>query len=387
MSHSASARRPAPAWPTAAALLLAACAASGCNSVKAKVWNLDQLHDGDSHHRYHAALESDFEFFLRHEATAFLSSTGASFAQKDPAKIDDPSQRCLEYLVELEEAEANDPRSSALQIEWCARLCAFDPASLCRERAALALGRFGVRIEAGVPRALPPAPPPANAEAVAGAATALVRAVRGVVDPASLKGESAGTIAAACSAIEALVLDIDGARRALNAIGQLESVRALSAADRTQLQATALELERRLVRQALARALQDRDARVRAAAVSAAVACGSLPVLEGFVLTLQREQDPLVVLRVLELVLARGLGEPPPETPENERANRREKQLASLYAVLVMRPAGDVRVAAMRALARVSGSGIESLREEDWQAWWLARRASAAGAAETKPAS
>jgi hypothetical protein len=374
-------------WGITAALLLAACAASGCNSVKAKAWNLDQLHDGDSHHRYHAALENDFEFFLRHEATAFLSSTGASFAQKDPAKIDDPSQRCLEFLVELEDAEANDARSRALQIEWCARLCAFDPASLCRERATLALGRFGVRIEAGMPRPLPAQPPAATAEAVAGAATALVRAVRGVVDPASLKGESAPTIAAACSAIEALVLDIDGARRALNALGQLESVRALPSADRAQLEATAVELEKRLVRQAIARALKDRDARVRAAAVSAAVACGGLQALEGFVLTLRREEDAIVVLRVLELVLARGLGEAPPEMPENERAKRREEQLASLYTVLVTRPSGDVRVAAMRALARVSGSGIESLREEDWQAWWLARRASAAGAAETKPAS
>lgn len=369
-------------------LALAVTAASGCNSVGAKVWNLDQLHDGDSHHRYHAALESDFEFFLRHQATSILSSAGASFAQKSPERVDDPSQRCLEVLVGLERVRTDDAQAAALQIEWAARLAAFDPSNLCRERATFALGRFGARIEAGMPRALPASSTPANAEAVAGAATQLVRAVRGLVDPASLKGEPAGALGDACTAIEALVLDIEGARRVLNAIGQLAGVRGLPAPDRAHLEATALELERRLVRQALAGALHDRDARVRAAAVYAAVTCGGLEALEGFVLTLQREDEPIVVTRVLELVRARGLGAAPPGTPEPERAKRREAQLAALYSVLVTRPASDVRVAAMRALARVSDAGFESLREEDWQRWWTARRAQApAAAAEAKPAS
>jgi hypothetical protein len=46
---------------------------------------------------------------------------------------------------------------------------------------------------------------------------------------------------------------------------------------------------------------------------------------------------------------------------------------------LLVRPESSVRVGAMRALGRVSGSGISSLREEDWQAWWLARVAQRAG--------
>ena len=35
----------------------------------------------------------------------------------------------------------------------------------------------------------------------------------------------------------------------------------------------------------------------------------------------------------------------------------------------------EVRVHAMMALAALSESGIKSLREEDWQAWWYAREA------------
>jgi hypothetical protein len=51
----------------------------------------------------------------------------------------------------------------------------------------------------------------------------------------------------------------------------------------------------------------------------------------------------------------------------------REAQLRALIELLD-RPETSVRVGAMRALAVVADANISSLREEDWQSWWLSRR-------------
>jgi hypothetical protein len=141
------------------------------------------------------------------------------------------------------------------------------------------------------------------------------------------------------------------------------------------------ELQRRCVRLALAAALLDRDPRVRAVAVEAAVASAGLSVLQGILAQLDRESAPEVLLRVLELVRRRGL---PPTLPENLPASApgtppitpemvREAQLRALIELLD-RPETSVRVGAMRALAVVADANISSLREEDWQSWWLSRR-------------
>jgi hypothetical protein len=132
------------------------------------------------------------------------------------------------------------------------------------------------------------------------------------------------------------------------------------------------ELQRRCVRQALAKALVDTEPRVRAAAVEASVASAGTKVLDEFLLQLDREASPEVLLRIVDLVRANGLPEGVPEGSQLTPEEARERRLQKLMELLV-RPESSVRVGAMRALGSVSQAGFSSLREEDWQAWWLAR--------------
>jgi hypothetical protein len=50
-----------------------------------------------------------------------------------------------------------------------------------------------------------------------------------------------------------------------------------------------------------------------------------------------------------------------------------ELQLQALYRIALEREEPELRVAAMQVLSEVSGTGMHSLREEDWQAWWEQR--------------
>ncbi|MBK7877514.1 MAG: hypothetical protein IPJ77_17585 [Planctomycetes bacterium] len=375
----------------AAALLVFLALGAGCKSLESKTWNLSQLHDDGSRHRYHGALQSDFEYVLRHDVAGVLRGAGARFAEKGASGIDDPSQRCLENLVDLERYPAKTKREEALRVEWLARLAVACPSRLSRERAALALGPIGATIEAGVPVGLAKDAETAGAAVVSNAAAALVRAVRGAIDPKALQSEGgppAPTIDAACVALEALVLDLDGARRALAATGELATVRGLGADARARIEQVSLDLERRLVRQALASALKDPEPIVRAAAVEASVACAGLSVVDSMILHFEREQAPEVVVRVLALVRRRGLPDAPATLEPRARAEWRDRQLQALYALLVTRPESEVHVAAMLALSRVADAGFQSLREEDWQAWFQRRRSSPATVpADTKPSS
>ena len=89
---------------------------------------------------------------------------------------------------------------------------------------------------------------------------------------------------------------------------------------------------------------------------------------------LPRETSPEVVTRVLQLVAAHGLPPPPANLSASEGAALVERWIDAIYQMIVDRPQSAIRVAAMRALARVSEGRLASLREEDWQAWWQARR-------------
>jgi len=87
--------------PRAPALFVLLLLLAGCRSLDSKAWNLGQLHDDASRHRYHGALESDFEYVLRHDVAGVFRGAGARLADKDASGIDDPAQRCLENLVDL----------------------------------------------------------------------------------------------------------------------------------------------------------------------------------------------------------------------------------------------------------------------------------------------
>lgn len=77
-------------------------------------------------------------------------------------------------------------------------------------------------------------------------------------------------------------------------------------------------------------------------------------------------------MRVMNVVRDVGLPEPPADLDPRARERVREAWLGAIYGLLASNE-GAVRVSAMLALERVSDAGIHSLREEDWQDWWLAR--------------
>ncbi len=341
-----------------------------CSLVRSNDWNLQQLHDGESRHKYSAALESDVEYFLRHEVTRFLSSTGMQFARKSPSDVEDPGSECLENLVELMHFDGSDPETSALQVEWFSRIAIEDPWKLSRERAVIALGRTGRLIRAGLPVKLPEAPPAAGAPEVSAALAALAQAAE--VARASDTSTTHLDLEAACQLVHGMTLDVAGARRALRVASELSNASGVRDADAKILTHLSYELQRRCARQSLAAALLDTEPLVRAAAVQAAVDCAGLAALDPMLAQLRREPSPEVVIRVMHIVRDRGLPEVPAEVPPEAALKIRRTWMGNIYSLLSDRPEGPIRIAAMQALAKISGTALTSLREEDWQSWWLA---------------
>jgi hypothetical protein len=258
---------------------------------------------------------------------------------------------------------------------------------LSRERAVLGLARAAKRLEAGLPTALPKDAVPAGAQAASEALAGLVRAS----GPVLKRGDRASAserldLDSACQVVSDLILDLDGARRLLRATAELAS----SAGNRNEaakpLFHLSEDLQRRCIRQAIAKALVDQAPRVRAAAVEAAVASAGTKVLDEFLLQLDREHAPEVLLCIEDLVREHGLPQGVPEGAKLTAEEAHNRRLEALMDLLV-RPETSVRVGSMRALVVVSGSGIDSLREEDWQAWWLARGEKSPALPASEPAS
>jgi hypothetical protein len=348
---------------------------SACHVVDSKDWNLRQLHDAQGHHQYNCALEGDFQFFLRQRIAAPLLSAGSTLAVKTPERIDDPAGECLDNLVDLEDFDASDPRVAGLQVEWFSRLSIEDPWKLSRERAVLALGRAGRRLDAGLPVGLPPGALPAGPEALSSALAALLKSARPVIE----KGHYAGELAeidlnAACEVIENMTLDIEGGRRALRVTVDLARAAGLNNTAMEPVWRLSANLQRECVRLGLAAGLLDREPIVRGAAIEASVTCAGTRILIPILAQIAREPSSEVLVRVLRLVRDAGLPEAPAGTTPAEAQHMRETWIGAIYGLLQTRPEGEVRVSAMLALAAVSGAGLHTLREEDWQAWWVAHQ-------------
>ena len=354
-------------------VLLLAALLGGCHVVESKAWNLKELHDDTTRHRYSGAIQGDTEYFYRHVLLGSIAIGSATFQAKEPGPIEDPAQTCLENLVELADFDDTHPETAAIQVEWYARLAVLDPWMLSRERSVLGLARAGKRLSAGVPVGLRPDQVPAGAQAASEALAGLVRASRPVLDRGARASASEKLdLDAACKVVSDLVLDLDGARRLLRASAELAGAVGDENEAGKPLLRLVEDLERRCIRQAIAKALLDTEPRVRAAAVEASVASGGRDVLDEFLGQLDRENSAEVLLRIVDLVREHGLPTGVPEGVALSAEAVHEKRLEALMNLLV-RPETSVRVGAMRALGRVSGSNMFSLREEDWQAWWLAR--------------
>lgn len=366
------------------AALLAGASVAACRSVGARDFNLRQLHDAESgRHRLVAPQASDFEYILR-TSNLFGGNGLAQLQQKQPEPIEKPGARCLSLLNGLADFDAADQQVRAMQIDWYAFAAVDDPWTLSRERAVIELGALGRRVGLERLRVVTPD------EGAIGPGE-LLEVLRGLIDALEpiVQGQvTAGTrldVEAACEVLRERPLDLDGSRRALRATAAL-----LAAGDTTRPELEPLvqlvgELERACVEQALARALNDREPLVRAAAVEGAAMALGAAVLPQFLAQVSFQEDPLVLVSILRRVATEGLPEVPADLPADEASALRMAWLSVLWR-FSRHPEGSVRAAAMAALGEVSGSGIHSLREEDWQGWWneeqeRARAVRAAGAA------
>jgi hypothetical protein len=353
---------------------LAAALAAGCRVVDAKAWNLAQLHDANGRHRYTGAIEGNFEYYLRHVVAPSLTGGLATFEAKAPSAVEDPSTVCLENMIELEGYRSEDPRNRGIQVEWFSRLAVADPSKLSRERAVLALGREGERLKAGNAEPFPKDATATGPEALSEALAGLVRASRPVLEKGGGAGETELLdLKSACQVIRDLPLDLDGARRMLHASIDVGTALGFGRKGTAEVESLCEDLERRCIRYGIAGGLKDPDPLVRGAGVEAAVACVGPIVFDPILRQLVTEPSADVVLRVLGLVKRYGLADKPPPGVDVAPEVARRARWSAIYRLLE-RPESSVRVAAMLALEKVTGAGVHSLREEDWQSWWVAQR-------------
>ena len=111
---------------------------------------------------------------------------------------------------------------------------------------------------------------------------------------------------------------------------------------------------------------------MRAAAIEALVSARGREYLARSLPQLGTEIEPEVPLALLGMVRSIGLPGSTSVTADPAQTER-EGELALLYPVATQHPVERVRISAMSTLSEVSGAGFRSLREEDWQTWWLAR--------------
>lgn len=349
---------------------------TGCRAVDARAYNLDQLHDAESRHHYHAALEGRVEYFFRHVLAVMVAGTKASVVQKTPSEVQDPSGACLGELLELEKLDPTDRFTRSRMIEWCARLAVEDRATLSRERALYTLARAAAPLGRFLPLALAKERTPAGPEAVGHALTALVHATRPLLGLERWDETARADFEAALGLVRGLDLDLAGARRALRVATDLAERTGWSESRARGLVELVGTLERTCVSRSIARALSDAEPVVQSAAIEASESVAGRGVLAGLLFQGAGEArtPPLVLERILERIEKGGLVREAAEPGAPAPAELVEQQLDALCHIVLGRDEPELRVAAMSALSAVSGAGFQSLREEDWKAWWDLRR-------------
>jgi hypothetical protein len=352
--------------PALALLVLA-----GCRVPEANVYNLREVRDPDGSPRRVGAPLSVPEYVVRRSLIAAVPAENEGLLLATPDVIDDPDLVALENLLQLSEGDRDDPRVFGLQVEMATWLAVDDTYRLMRERAVLELGPLGRRLELAEPMVLPADAVVATADDLVGPLGDLVRHVRLFVQQRAAPGEP---LAATCAEIEALTLDREGARRVAAVANALLEQGGHAAPELAPLAGLFRTAARRAVALALAQALEDRDALVRAAAFRATfAACGDR--LVG--LRRQGLDDPAaeVLIAILTGLRERGLTIPP-EVPAPDAARLRMIFLVQLVE-LTRDLRGTVSASACEALARLSGSETVSYRWEDWNRWFEAEVAAA----------
>lgn len=340
-------------------LPLASLLVAGCHVVGQNDHNLSQLHDADSRHRYTAVLVEDYDYVLRTAFGKSLTETDLSLESAKPGRVDNPTLECTANLVDLMDFERPDDATFDLQVEWVCRLAAEDPAAAVRTRACEFLGQIGARLGAGLPQAVGAGADSATPEQVSQAAAQVLAAVRAARDGAA---DAAPKRQEALTALRALRMDGAGLWRATRLVRELRRIDA--GADLAQLHK---ELQVQLWKRSAGRAILDTDERVRAAAWRAVAECDPKAANQVVWELLRREGSDHVRAEMCRMLRERGL-------PADGDGVKQSQWLEWLYQLAVGDDEDALRCAAMLALSERSGAGLRSLREEDWQAWWLARK-------------
>jgi hypothetical protein len=371
---------------------LALLAAGACNAAGARVHNLGEIHTDDGLHRYTATLLTGVEWSIRSGLGGMLSSSEIGLEHKDPDKVDDPQEVCLENLVELGRHTGEGGYARSVRIATYARYVVACPWNLSRERCAILLGREGRDIGLAQHPARRLAETTVSADELVGALGELLAIGRPALERRGARADPE-KLAQACARVSAFDFDLDGARRALSMVALLAREAPRDDADFACVRDLHAELQRLTVARALSAALVDqspversgshpgyRSARVRAAAVEGWLTAVGPAALAEFLAQLESREDVDVLLVLMRAVERLGLPSEVAGIPADELGAWRERWTETLVALAIDHPEGRVRVAAMSALSRVSSGSLKSLREEDWLAWNQARRSSRAAA-------
>jgi hypothetical protein len=363
--------------------ILAACLAS-CSAVnrtfdaldvinlpETRAYNLEQLHLADHNHRFVAHQTGDVQYLMKRGISGFQPGRHI-YDEAQVEKIDDPTIECLAELISLCKFDPDNVVTSSLQVEWCARIATGDSWRLSRERALFELGRAAQRLDVGVPRGIE-AGTAAPVEEVVDAITKLIRAYRPTVERSvkNMTPDEWTALEEAVDGIHSLTLDLDSGRRTLKGVNALLEPAKGKPRVRELLDPLALDLQRRLVSQAIDAALSDPLPSVRAVAVWVAVQSGGDVVLAQTITQLGPQTSEEVIGTVMRMVELYGLPDENPELSGENYDRARQRWLATILEFAVNHPSGQVRVRCMRALGEASGANLDSLREEDWQRWWL----------------
>ncbi|MBK7641852.1 MAG: hypothetical protein IPJ19_02175 [Planctomycetes bacterium] len=348
------------------------CALASCRAVDVRAYNLDELHAADGHHHYSAALEGSLEYWFRHVVAPMLGPAQSAIGKKSKKAVKDPAQTCLEELLALGKLDITERYNRARAIQWSSRLCVDDPSLLSRERALYVLARAAAPLGRILPVPADKQKPVANPDAVSSALGSLVAASRPLLGLGEWTATAEAELAGAVELVGALNLDLDGARRALDVACGLAQRAGWEGRGRGLGELVTL-LERTCVSRGIAHGLADEAPRTQAAAVEAAESVAGHGVLAGLLLqgAQRASTPPLVLERILERLAAGGLVRESPEPGAPPPAQLVQEQLQALYQIALGRDESELRVAAMSTLSALSGSGLHSLREEDWQEWWL----------------
>jgi hypothetical protein len=347
---------------------------------ESRLANLEALHTPGGGHRYSAKMVGDFGFTVGHQDANVLGvrlgqPPSADRAARGEESFPNPSEKCLELLTELLDFDSADrPRLAGLQVSWCARIGLDDPSQLCRERAARGLGPLGKDLGITSLLFLPPEEPRADPDEAAGLIADLIGALR--VEREGLLTRSrddAPNLEQAIEAVRETTFDIDGARRMLVAVGAMWASVGEDSPEGELLNELNRHLRSRTIRLVLGRAIADESPVVRAAANRASVEAGGMVMLARRMDVLLREHDPRALRPFFRLLLELGLPEQLEEISAQDYAELRELWLQTLVEHAVENPDSTLRVKAMQVLTKVTETGPDTLREEDWQAWWYDR--------------